>query len=470
MATLLFLFYTAVVTTTQPLFNLSATDGRYSSKTAPLAKIFSEAALISNRITIEVEYLLLLSKYKVIRKLNSKEQKLLRSFCLPDTKQLLRVKSIEQETHHDVKAVEYFLREKFLNTSLADLSSFIHFGVTSEDINNLAYRLMIKKALKEVIIPELVSTLTNLNLLAETYKDQPMLARTHGQAAIPTTFGKEIAVFLTRMNPLIKKISCHQLVGKFNGAVGGYQALVLAYPDKDWLKITQEFVESFGLKHLALSTQINPQDDLIDLFQILHHLNLILIGLNQDIWRYISDDWLVQLGKKNRIGSSTMPQKVNPIEFENSEGNLKLANGLIEVFINNFPVSRLQRDLSDSTIQRNMGTCFAHCLLGYQSISEGLKKIKVNKKMVEADLLANWNILSEALQTMARKNGDKLAYEKVATLSKQKKLDKKEWLQLVKEVDPSLEFITPLNYLGLSTLLTKKIVAQTHQLIKEIQP
>ncbi len=463
------MFYTAVVTTTQSLFNLSSTDGRYSSKTAPLAKIFSEAALISNRITIEVEYLLLLSKYKIVRKLSPKEQKLLRSFCLLDTKQLLRVKTIEQETHHDVKAVEYFLREKISNTSLVDLSSFIHFGVTSEDINNLAYRLMIKKALKEVIIPELISTLINLNQLAETYKDQPMLARTHGQAAIPTTFGKEIAVFISRINPLIKKVNYHQLVGKFNGAVGGYQALALAYPNKDWLKITQELVESFGLKHLALSTQINPQDDLINLFQTLQHLNLILIGLNQDIWHYISDDWLVQLGKKNRVGSSTMPQKVNPIEFENSEGNLKLANGFIEVFINNFPISRLQRDLSDSTIQRNIGTCFAHCLLGYQSISEGLKKIKVNKKKVEADLLSNWNILSEALQTIARKNGDKLAYEKVAKLSKQKKFGKNEWLQLVKEVDPSLELITPLNYLGLSTLLTEKVVIQTHQLIKEIQ-
>ncbi len=457
------------MTTAEPLFALSAADGRYSSKTAPLAQIFSEAALISNRITVEVEYLLLLSKQRVVRKINSKETKLLRSFCQPTLAQLKQVKKIEQEIHHDVKAIEYFLREQIEDTSLADLRSFLHFGITSEDVNNLAYRLMLKQGLSEVILPKLISLLTALSELAKKYAQQPILARTHGQAAIPTTFGKEVAVFLSRLNPLAKNISSYQLAGKFNGAVGGYQALVLAYPEQDWLAISKELVESFGFAHIELSTQINPQDDLVSLFQQLTHLNLILIGLNQDFWRYISDDWLIQLGKKDNVGSSTMPQKINPIEFENSEGNLKLANGLMNVFINSFPISRLQRDLSDSTIRRNIGSCFAHCLLGYQSLTKGLSKLEINKKKVEADLLANWNILSEAAQTVARKKGDNQAYEKIAGLSKQKQWGQKEWQQLAQEIDPLLSAITSYNYLGLSASLAKKVTAQTYQLIKEIQ-
>ncbi|KUK79344.1 MAG: adenylosuccinate lyase, partial [Microgenomates bacterium 39_7] len=453
----------------KPIFSLSVVDGRYSSKTAPLAKIFSEAALISNRITVEVKYLLLLAKHGVTRPISAKEKKLLLSFCEPSLEQLKKVKLIESKIHHDVKAIEYFLRESFQNTSLEDLSPSLHFGITSEDINNLAYRLMISRSIKQVLVPQLAQLLTSLTKLAEKNADQPMLARTHGQLAIPTTFGKEVAVYVARLIPLINQISKQNFSGKFNGAIGGYQALAMAYPEKNWLAISQEFVESFGLKFLPLSTQINPQDDLVDLFQKLQHLNLILIGLNQDIWRYISNDWLVQTVTKDNVGSSTMPQKVNPIDFENSEGNLKMANGLLLVFINSFPISRLQRDLSDSTIQRNIGTSFAHCLLAYQALTKGLAKIKVNKEKMEEDLLANWNVLAEAAQTMARKNGDQTAYEKIASLVKNKTMNKKDWQKMVKEIDEKLLDLNPQNYLGLSVSLTKDTVKKSYQLLKEIQ-
>jgi adenylosuccinate lyase len=459
-----------VIIKTADLFSLSAVDGRYSSKTAPLAHICSEGALITNRVRLEVLYLLALSDKKIIRNFTSAEKKNLNSLTNLTPQQILKIKKIEDKTHHDVKAVEYFLREKIKNSSLHDISSFIHFGLTSEDINNLAYRIMMAEAIKQIILPELIKLTTTLTTLAETHQAQPMLARTHGQPAIPTTFGKELAVFINRLLPLLKQIKNHQFEGKLNGAVGGYHALVLAYPKVNWLKFSQDFVESLGFKFLPISTQINPQDDLVELFQKLQHLNQILIGLNQDFWRYISDDWLTQKNKQGQVGSSTMPQKINPIDFENSEGNLKLANGLFTVFIQNFPISRLQRDLSDSTIYRNMGLALGHCLLSYKSLNRGLASISVNHQQMEADLTANWNVLAEAAQTMARKNGDDRAYEKIAKLSKNKIMDEKMWKEIAAKIDPDLGKLTPQNYLGLSKKLTKKVVQKSYQLIKEINP
>lgn len=452
--------------TTSRMLALSAVDGRYAPKTAPLATIFSEASLNTHRLTIEVEYLIALSSLNLIRKLSSAEKKQLRLLAQPKPQQLERIKEIEAKTHHDVKAIEYYLKENIQKTSLQDISPFVHFALTSEDVNNLAYRLMIQQGLQAVLLPSLFKSLLKLTQLAEQYQAQPMLARTHGQPAIPTTFGKELAVFIARLLPLLKDLHQFQFVGKLNGAVGGYQSFYLANPKINWLKFSKQFVESLNLKFLPITTQINPQDDLVSLFQKLYHLNQILIGLNQDMWRYISDDWLLQKTKKGSVGSSTMPQKVNPIEFENSEGNLKMANGILQVFIDSLPVSRLQRDLSDSTVARNFGLAFGHCLLAYISLHQGLSKIRVNQTKMEQALSANWNILAEAGQILARQKGDLQAYEKLAKASKQKNLNKEDWQKLAKNIDHKLLKITPENYLGLSKKITQQTIKQSYQLIR----
>lgn len=451
------------------MFSLSAVDGRYALKTAPIAKLFSEANLIKSRIIIEVRYLLALAEHKLIRKISVSEKKLLLKLCEPTLLQLKQLKKIENKTHHDVKAIEYFLRENIKTTSLKDLSPYLHFGLTSEDINNLAYRLMVQAGMQQVLLPQLQLNLTQLTQISEKYCQQPMLARTHGQRAIPTTFGKELAVFINRLLPLIKQLHQFKLLGKLNGAVGGYQALQLSFPATNLIAFSKNFVEAFDFEFLPISTQLNPNDDLVCLSQKLYHLNLILIGLNQDLWRYISDDWLLQKHEQGSVGSSTMPQKINPIEFENSEGNLKMANGLLQIFIDNLPISRLQRDLSDSTVMRNFGQALAHCLLAYQSLEKGLAKISINQLQLEQDLLANWNILSEAAQTLARKKGDDQAYEKIALACKKKSLHKQDWLALVQNIDSQLLTITPKNYLGLSVKLTKQTIKKSYQLIKEMQ-
>lgn len=457
------------MTKTASTFSLSAVDGRYSSKTAPLADILSESNLITNRLKVEVDFLLFLSEKKLIRKLNASEKEKLNSFKKLTPKQIKKIKNIEAKTHHDVKAVEYYLRSLIKNTNLNDLSPFIHIGLTSEDVNNLAYRLMVKNSLQNVLIPQLIEILKNLTQLAEQHIDQPMLARTHGQAAIPTTFGKEMAVFINRLIPLINQLLSLKLTGKLNGAVGGYQALSIAFPKANWLDLSKEYVESLDLKFLEISTQINSQDDLVDLFQKLFHLNQVLIGFNHDMWCYISDDWLLQKNEKSNVGSSTMPQKINPIEFENSEGNLKMANGMLLVFIQNFPISRLQRDLSDSTIARNIGAAFGHCLLSYQSLNKGLKKIEINNKQIRVDLNKNWNILAEAAQTISRKNGDDKAYERIAKISKKQIFTKNDWQKIAKEIDISLLKLNPENYLGLSKQITQNVINKSQQLIRKVQ-
>ncbi len=450
-----------------PQLALSPLDDRYAHQTKPLAKIFNEAALIQHRLLIEIKYLQALSKHKIIRSFSKKEKDILVQLLKPKSSTPEQIKAIEEKTHHDVKAVEYFIRQEFEQTTLKDLIPFIHFGLTSEDVNNLAYRLMIKQGLNEIIKPELKTLLLNLADLSQKHAALPMLARTHGQAAIPTTLGKELAVFASRLLPLYIKLKNTQLQGKLNGAVGGYQALNLAFSDVNWIEFSQKFVEKLGFEHLSITTQINPQDDLVQLFQLLEHFNSILIGLNQDIWRYISDGWLAQKGKKKHVGSSTMPQKINPIEFENSEGNLKLANGLLQIFICQFPISRLQRDLSDSTIRRNIGTAFGHCLLAYSKLNKGLSQIEPNKTKIKQDLEANWNILAEAAQTIARQQGDQQAYEKLAKLSKNTTLDKSSWQQSVSKINPKLEKLTPSDYTGLSAKLAKQTGQQIYQVVKK---
>lgn len=446
---------------------VSPIDGRYLNKTSSLRTHFSEAALISSRIKIELLYLRFLAKYKVIDPLSQKELETLDELAVFSEFAIDRVKNIERETNHDVKAIEYYLREQFEAKGLEHLITHLHFAITSEDINNLAYRLMLRGGLDEVVWPSLIEVLTSLNSLSEKYISLPMLARTHGQAAIPTTFGKELAVFNARLLPLMQEIKEVKLQGKFSGAVGAYQAMHLAHPEVNWPELSRELVGELGFELVEVSTQIAPADDLVKIFSIFHRLNSILLDLNQDIWRYISDGWLVQQGKEQFVGSSTMPQKINPIEFENSEGNLVMANAMLEGMMRKLPISRLQRDLSESTILRNMGSVFAYCLLAYQSLSGGLAKLAADEKAIQQALEANYNILTEAWQTIARRNGDAKAYEKIAKLSKHKVLTKDDWSELSQGMGEELEQLNTSNYLGLSVQLGEQVIAKIKKFIKE---
>ncbi len=437
---------------------LSPLDGRYAHVTQPLALVFSESSLITQRIQIELKYLQALAKAKIIRSLTKAEISLCTKLEKPSLPAIQRVKQIEQKIHHDVKAVEYLLAEKFQSTSLKDCIPYIHLGLTSEDINNLAYRLMINQAQQEIILPQLTVLLKILTQLAQENSQLPMLARTHGQAAVPTTLGKEFSVFAHRLLEQLIKIDNYQLTGKLNGAVGAFQALHSLKPTYDWPKFSQQFVTGLGLKPNPHTTQINPADDLVGLFCLYHLVNSILIDLNQDCWRYISDNWLVQIGKADDVGSSTMPQKINPIEFENSEGNLVLANGLIETIARKLPISRLQRDLSDSTINRNLGSIFGYCLIGYTSLSKGLLSIKPNPTQINLDLNQNFAILSEALQTHLRFQQNPQAYEQVAKQVKNQVLTKSDWQNLTNPLVPQLANLTPQDYTGLASHLTQDVI------------
>ncbi len=445
---------------------ISPIDGRYKKKTSSLRTHFSEAALISFRIKIELLYLEYLSKYEVIPPLSESSRNLFAKLQEFDQNAIQRVKAIEAETHHDVKAVEYYLREQFVANGADHLVSFIHFAITSEDINNLAYRSMLSGALIDVILPSLARVLNEITKLVEKYAQLPILARTHGQAAIPTTFGKEFAVFAQRILVILEELKTFKLHGKFSGAVGGYQAMHFTYPAVNWPQLGQELVNQLGFDFVSVATQICPNDDLVKLFTIFHRLNSILLDLNQDLWRYISDSWLVQKGKENFVGSSTMPQKINPIEFENSEGNLVMANALLEGMIRKLPISRLQRDLSESTILRNIGSVFAYCLLAYSSLNDGLSKLVVDERVTSEYLHANYNILSEAWQSLARKSGDAKAYEKVAKLAKNKIISKEEWQNLSKNVSEQLKNLSPATYLGLSAQLAFETVEKVNNFFK----
>ncbi|PIZ50224.1 adenylosuccinate lyase [Candidatus Woesebacteria bacterium CG_4_10_14_0_2_um_filter_39_14] len=435
---------------------ISPIDGRYFLQTCTLTNYFSEFALFKYRVEIELRYLIFLSKEKITGKITQKEEKqimeIYERFSLKDAQ---KIKDFEKETKHDVKAVEYFIRHKFTQTSLSNLGNWIHFGLTSNDINDNVYRLMIKDALGEIIVPEINRLVITLQSIAKKYIKLPMLGRTHGQPAIPTTFGKEMAVFSTRIEKELRNLKNTKLYGKFGGAVGNWNALHFAFPEKNWINLSEKFLKSLDLKQSMVTTQIAPTEDLVSLFQNLFRVNSILLDFNQDMWRYISDEWLVQKGKTEFVGSSTMPQKINPIEFENSEGNLVIANGLFETFSRKLPISRLQRDLSDSTVLRNIGVAFGHSLIAYKSCLKGLESISPNNGKILSDLNEDWSILSEALQTILRKEGKTDAYESVAIQIRGKKMDKKSWLKLIVSLDISkpsknkLKNLTPEDYLGM---------------------
>jgi len=439
---------------------LSPLDGRYASKTAELNSIFSEYGLIRYRVTVEVRWLLALCAEPGIpeaRKLTGEEIELLESilsnFSEADAQ---RVKDIEKTTNHDVKAVEYFLKEKIAGTPIEPLSEFLHFACTSEDINNLSHALQLRDGLA-VITAAQAEVLASLTELAGEGRDVPMLARTHGQTASPTTVGKEIAVFVKRLQRQSEQLAAIRIQGKLNGAVGNYNAHLAAYPDVDWPALARGTIEDeLGLQQNPFTIQIEPHDYMAELFHAMMRWNTILLDLDRDIWTYISFAYFGQRTIKGEVGSSTMPHKVNPIDFENSEGNIGLANALFDHLAAKLPVSRLQRDLSDSTVLRNMGTAFGYSLIAYRSTLKGLSKLTINRQRLAEDLDNAWEILAEPIQTVMRKCGIEEPYEKLKALTRGQDVTQEtirsflDTLELPEEDKGRLANLTPADYIGIA--------------------
>ncbi|KKQ23464.1 MAG: Adenylosuccinate lyase [Candidatus Roizmanbacteria bacterium GW2011_GWC2_37_13] len=437
-------------------------DGRNFLKIKDLSGYFSEFALNKYRVRVELEYLIKLSEWKIIRKLTTKEltsiKRLIEVFDFDNHKE---IKIIENKINHDVKAVEYFLREKFKKTSLKDLVPFVHLGLTSEDINNLAYGLMLKEFKENIFEKELLQLINQLKQMATEYKSIPMLARTHGQPAVGTTVGKELVNYVYRLKKQLKKTKEFEFEGKCNGAVGNNNALQTAIPSKNWLKLSEDFVKSLGLTPNPYTTQILFYDNWIEFFQIVSLVNGILIDFSINMWGYIMLETFIQKKKDKEIGSSTMPQKINPINFENAEGNLQLANSLFEFFERKLIHSRLQRDLSDSTIRRNFGESLGYTVLGWRNIRSGLEKLFVNKDNLKEELNKHWEILTEAIQTVLRLKGDKKGYEKMKMLVRGKTINSGEYLKILKglglEKDKRLVNLSPEKYVGFASELVEKL-------------
>ena len=454
---------------TDALNALSPLDGRYANRVNNLRPIFSEYGLIKKRVLIEINWLIHLSADKDIKEIprfskNSIQalNECIAKFNLKDAK---AVKLIEQTTNHDVKAIEYWLKKHFKrNVEISNVSEFIHFACTSEDINNLSYALMIKDGLNEEIIPMIESLYEEIRKLSKKYSNISMLARTHGQTASPTTLGKELANIAYRLRRQLTQLKKQPILGKINGAVGNFNAHQISFPQKDWNKFSKEFIEKLGLQFNPYTTQIEPHDFLAEIFNSLALINTILIDFNRDIWGYISMGYFNQKLKKNEVGSSTMPHKVNPIDFENSEGNLGLANALFRHLSEKLPVSRYQRDLTDSTVLRNIGIAFGYSYVAYQACQKGLLKLEVNIKKINEDLNNSWEVLAEPIQTIIRKHGIKNPYEKLKNLTRGNKNITKESLQnfiaklAIPESDNKILLnLSPFNYTGIATKLAKKI-------------
>jgi adenylosuccinate lyase len=404
---------------------LSPLDGRYQTKTAELRPLFSEYGLIRHRVLVEIRWLVALGDHKKIKEVApfSPAARKLLDAIIPDFSETdaRRVKEIEATTNHDVKAIEYFLKEKTRgNKEIARCTEFIHFACTSEDINNLAYALMLKQSRDDVLLPRLDKLIAAMTDLAGRHADQPMLARTHGQPASPTTLGKEMANFAYRLKRARQQVADVPILGKINGAVGNYNAHLAAYPEVDWPTLARSFVEKLGLDWNPYTTQIEPHDYIAELLDATARFNTILIDFNRDVWGYISLGYFKQKVVKGEVGSSTMPHKVNPIDFENSEGNLGLANALFRHLAEKLPVSRFQRDLTDSTVLRNLGVAFGYMLLACDSCLKGIGKLEVNAQRLKQDLDQNWEVLAEAVQTVMRRHGVEQAYEKLKELTRGK--------------------------------------------------
>lgn len=436
------------------LNSISPIDGRYAAKTKALQDYFSEAALIKYRIKVELAYFKYLSKIGIIGALPEEVNiyAILEDF---DDVEAQKVKDIEKITNHDVKAVEYYIKNQLTDRIPTDQLEFIHFGLTSQDINNTAMPLLIKEAVGNVILPLFTQLKEAIDSLVREYADIPLLARTHGQAASPTTMGKEIEVFAHRFAIQIKKLEQFKFGAKFGGATGNFNAHKVAYPNTDWPSEIDNFISSLGLNRQQVTTQIEHYDGLAELFQILSRINTILIDFSRDSWTYISMNYFKQKVIANEVGSSAMPHKVNPIDFENAEGNLGLSNALLNYLANKLPISRLQRDLTDSTVSRNIGVPFAHIVIAIHSLLKGISKLEINKAAIDRDLELNWAVVSEGIQTVLRREGFEKPYELLKAFSRGKgQLSKEDFIQFIKElpvtdtIKSELLDITPYNYVG----------------------
>ena len=439
---------------------ISPIDGRYRSKTKSLAGYFSEEALIKYRVQIEIEYFIELCKLPLpqLADFNPSLFEELRSIYLHfSSEDALDIKEIESTTNHDVKAVEYFIKKEFDKLELQPYKEFIHFGLTSQDINNTAIPLSIKNAVTEVYLPLLEELIIQLDGLVIEYKDIPLLARTHGQPASPTRLGKEVDVFSERLKRQKKMLLSLHFGAKFSGATGNFNAHKVAYPDYDWKAFGTHFVEKIlGLNYSFPTTQIEHYDSFAALCDNMKRINTIIIDLNRDLWQYISMDYFKQKINANEVGSSAMPHKVNPIDFENSEGNLSMANAIFEFLAAKLPVSRLQRDLTDSTVLRNVGVPFGHTLIGFKSTQKGLGKLLVNTTKIEDDLNANWAVVAEAIQTILRKEGYPNPYEALKELTRTNTAINRDAIQqfignleINENLKSQLKTITPFNYTGI---------------------
>jgi len=449
---------------TAPLHLLSPLDGRYADATAPLRDYFSEFAFLHDRARLELDFLSALSKTGLIRPLTEPELRLIeamiQNFDLADAE---AIRAFEHETRHDVKAIEYFLSEKLKDTSLNDLLPWLHFGLTSEDVNNIAQAISLRDSRNAVLLPTFDTLLQHILDFAKSYRALPMLARTHGQPAVPTTLGKEFAVYLARLKKSRDEIADHQFEAKLTGAVGNFNALQAAAPHVDWPSFSADFIRKFGFVPNIATTQILPYDNWLRYFDSVRMANSILIDFSQDIWRYISDGYLKQAVVEGEVGSSTMPQKVNPIDFENAEGNLGIANSLLVYYSQKLTVSRLQRDLSDSTVRRTFGVALGHTLLAWVNLVRGMQRIAADEQKIRADLDSHWEVVSEGAQTILRAVGRSDAYESLKQQTRGRVLteaDYKSWVDAL-DVDEStrlnLGTLSPSTYLGLAVELTDRI-------------
>jgi adenylosuccinate lyase len=452
----------------ESLTAISPIDGRYAAKTEPLRAIFSEYGLIRHRLVVEVRWLQALSQNPEIAEIpvfSAAAKRALDDIVTRfDPAQAGRIKEIEKTTNHDVKAVEYFLKEQVAdNAELNAVAEFIHFACTSEDINNLSHALMLKTAREQLLLPRVNEIIELITALSHTQADTPMMSRTHGQPASPTTLGKEFANVAFRLQRQLKQIEAIELMGKMNGAVGNYNAHMVAYPDCDWQAIAQQFVESMGLVWNPYTTQIEPHDYIAELFDAQVRLNTILIDFSRDIWSYIAIGYFKQRTVAGEVGSSTMPHKVNPIDFENAEGNLGIANAILTHLARKLPISRWQRDLTDSTVLRNLGTGFGHVLIALDSLKRGIGKLEVNDAAMAADLDNNWEVLAEPIQTVMRRYGIDQPYEKLKALTRGQKIDALAIREFVESLDlpdaarRELIALTPASYIGNAAAQARKI-------------
>tara|TARA_B000000437_G_scaffold59373_1_gene42657 strand:+ start:833 stop:2179 length:1347 start_codon:yes stop_codon:yes gene_type:complete len=439
---------------------ISPIDGRYSSKTSELNKFFSEKALMKYRLIVEIEYFISLCEFDIpeLQGFDSTKFELLRKIYIDfSNDDAAIIKGIEKTTNHDVKAIEYFLKEKFEELNLSKFVEFIHFGLTSQDINNTAIPLSLKEMFDEVYYNSIELILSSLEEISNEWKDIPMIARTHGQPASPTKLGKEIKVFITRVNEQLKLLRNIPIAAKFGGATGNFNAHHVAYKNHNWLQFSKNLIENkLGLKHSYPTTQIEHYDHLAAIFDNLKRINTILIDFNRDIWLYISMDYFKQKIKKGEIGSSAMPHKVNPIDFENSEGNLGYANSIFQHLSEKLPVSRLQRDLTDSTVLRNIGVPISHTLIAFKSTIKGINKLIVNETKIQEDLNNNWAVVAEAIQTILRRINYPKPYEALKELTRTNaKIDKNnikkfiDSLDISEEIKSELKNITPENFTGI---------------------